>query len=149
MALPGGRRDPRDVDLEATMVRETREEVGLDLVQHGRVLGALDDLAPRNPALPPIVVRPFVAVLESPAPVVPNDEVAAWYWVPLAQLASPSAAVEHTIAVTDGPGGQLPTAFAHDAPADAVRMRFPAFQFEGEVIWGLTERVIRQLLTLL
>ena len=45
------------------------EELSLDLRQ-GHLLGRLDDLAPRNPVLPPIIIRPFVAVVapEGPPP---------------------------------------------------------------------------------
>ena len=34
IALPGGRRDPEDIDDLATAIRETREEVGLDLCEN-------------------------------------------------------------------------------------------------------------------
>jgi 8-oxo-dGTP pyrophosphatase MutT (NUDIX family) len=149
IALPGGRREARDADLSATAVRETFEEVGIDLAAHGMVLGALDDLAPRNPALPPIIVRPFVAVLRDDVAVTPNHEVAAHYWVSLAQLASPEAATEHVVHVRSGPGGNVPTAFATDATdASGVRARFPAYRVDDAVVWGLTERVVRQLLSL-
>jgi 8-oxo-dGTP pyrophosphatase MutT (NUDIX family) len=147
MALPGGRRDARDRDLMDTAVRETHEEVGIDLRAHGALLGTLDDLAPRNPALPPIVVRPFVARLDADVPVIPNDEVAAHYWVPIDALRAPSAQAEHVVRIASGPGGHVPTAFARDMTStDGLRARFPAFQFDGQVIWGLTERVVRQLL---
>jgi 8-oxo-dGTP pyrophosphatase MutT (NUDIX family) len=147
MALPGGRRDARDRDLSDTAMRETREEVGIDVRADGELLGTLDDLAPRNPALPPIVVRPFVARLHRTVTVVPNEEVAAHYWVPIAALQSPESRAEHVVRVSSGPGGSVPTAFARDATAtDGLRARFPAYQYDGQVIWGLTERVVRQLL---
>jgi 8-oxo-dGTP pyrophosphatase MutT (NUDIX family) len=147
MALPGGRRDARDRDLSDTAVRETHEEVGIDVRADGELLGTLDDLAPRNPALPPIVVRPFVARLHRPVTVVPNEEVAAHFWVPIAALRSPEATAEHVVRIASGPGGHVPTAFAREATGtDGLRARFPAYQYDGQVIWGLTERVVRQLL---
>src|SRR3989442_8572178 len=62
IALPGGRRGPHDADLAATAIRETNEETGVDLSSAER-LGVLDDLYPRTPTLPPVVVRPFVFAL--------------------------------------------------------------------------------------
>ncbi|HEV8382740.1 MAG TPA: CoA pyrophosphatase, partial [Gemmatimonadales bacterium] len=42
IAFPGGRREPSDHDLLATAIRETLEEVGVDLSRAER-LGVLDD----------------------------------------------------------------------------------------------------------
>ena len=84
--LPGGRSEPRDRDLEETAVRETWEETGIDIREHGQVLGTLDDLAPRISALPPLVIRPFVAVVEPDVTIVSSPEVADAFWVPLSAL---------------------------------------------------------------
>ena len=66
IALPGGRHQASDASLEETAVRETREEVGLELDRHGAIIGALDELRPRTAVLPPVIVRPFVATVGPP-----------------------------------------------------------------------------------
>src|SRR3954471_20072145 len=63
IACPGGRMDPGDHDLAATAVRETLEETGIDIDRDGRLLGHLDDLSPRSPFLPPLVIRPYVGLV--------------------------------------------------------------------------------------
>ncbi len=129
IAFPGGRRDPGDATLEATAVRETREELALDLGL-GRMLGRLDELAPRSRALPPVIVRPFVAVVPPDVALSPSDEVAATFWVPLARFRDPATRAEHVV------------------EAHAVRVRFPAYRVGDHLVWGLTERILRQLLAL-
>lgn len=129
MAFPGGRLEPGDASLEVTAVRETQEELALDLTQ-GRMLGRLDDLAPRNLSLPPIIIRPFVAIVEPDVTFTPSEEVAATFWVPLARLRHDSSKAEHVIEI------------------NGSRATFPAFRVEQHIVWGLTERIVRQLLTL-
>src|SRR5919197_5751726 len=88
VALPGGRHEPSDPDLLATAIRETLEETGVDLSRAER-LGTLDDLHPRTPTLPAVVVRPFVFAL-SPRPVVlPSAEVQRAFWLNLERLSQP------------------------------------------------------------
>src|SRR2546422_8887368 len=88
IALPGGRYGAGDLDLEATAVRETREETGVDLSGAER-LGGLDDLYPRTPILPPVGVRPFVFGLARPPALPPSGEVQRAFWLPPAPLSGP------------------------------------------------------------
>lgn len=129
IALPGGRRDAADVDLAATAVRETREETGLDLSGAER-LGVLDDLHPRTPTLPPVVVRPFVFALPRRSALVPSEEVQRAFWLPLARLFAPGA--RRTITLT----------------LRGAERTFPAYLVDEEVIWGMTERILTPFLEL-
>jgi 8-oxo-dGTP pyrophosphatase MutT (NUDIX family) len=126
VACPGGRMEPGDHDLEQTAVRETWEETGIDVSRDGEILGTLDDVAPRTPVLPPIIVRPFVGVVRSDVRIVPSPEVAEAFWVPLPGLRERAAWGTGLVSVR----GQ-----------DEMR---PTFQHAGYTVWGLTERVLRQ-----
>ena len=123
IAFPGGRYDPGDSDLRATAIRETREETGVDLTG-AESLGALDDLHPRTPTLPPVVVRPFVFSLPRRVALVPSDEVQRAFWLPLARLTDPDVRREVTLTLR------------------GAKRTFPAYLVDGEVIWGMTERIL-------
>lgn len=127
VALPGGRRDEGEGDLAETVVRETREELGIDLRAQGEVFGPLDELRPRTPVLPPVIVRPYVARLEGAPTLVPNHEVAGHFWVPLDRLFDP-ANLRRTRVMTRG-----------------FWMWRDAIHIEGQVIWGMTEIFVRNL----
>lgn len=131
IAFPGGRRDPGDADLAATAIRETQEETGIDLSEAER-LGTLDDLYPRIPTLPPVVVRPFVFAVPRRSDITPSDEVSEAFWVPLTDLRTVGTYRE--ISVTP-PGG---TSFT-----------VPAYVLGSRTIWGMTERILTPLLDLL
>jgi 8-oxo-dGTP pyrophosphatase MutT (NUDIX family) len=128
IAFPGGRWSPNDESLEATAIRETREETGIDLAARGLVLGTLDELRPRTPSLPPIIVTPFVAVIEPAVDLVLSDEVAAAFWVPVERLRHPDVARESEVHVR------------------GATWRVPSYVLEERVVWGMTERLLRRLL---
>jgi len=130
VAFPGGREESGDASLVETAIRETREETGIDLEREGAILGALDAFRPRTPGLPHIIVRPFVAVLERDDELQLSSEVALAFWVPLAALL-PKESWQDT------------TVFAR-----GVQINARAFRHEGHVIWGMTERILGQLLEL-
>jgi 8-oxo-dGTP pyrophosphatase MutT (NUDIX family) len=130
IAFPGGRREPGDVDLLDTAIRETHEEIGVDLTSAER-LGTLDDLYPRTPVLPPVVVRPFVFALTSRPPIVLNPEVQDAFWVSFRSLAGPGVRGEVTI---DHPG--IP------------RRVLPSYTLGKRTIWGMSERILTPLITL-
>lgn len=130
VALPGGRYEPEDQDLLTTAIRETGEETGVDLSRAER-LGALDDLYPRTPTLPPVRVRPFVFTITSAPPLVISDEVERAFWVPLARLADRAVRRDVKLIVRGEP------------------RVFPAYDLGEEVIWGMTERILTPFLTML
>jgi 8-oxo-dGTP pyrophosphatase MutT (NUDIX family) len=130
MAFPGGRWSAADPDLLATARRETFEEVGVDLTA-ARVIGALDDIAPRSQLLPPITVSPFVFALASPVPLVPNHEVAAASWVPLTRFV------------------ERDTFRPFEFDTQGTKLLFPGYHLEEGVVWGLTERILTPFLGLI
>src|SRR2546427_9832779 len=64
VGLPGGRRRAEDPTVLATAVRETREEVGIDLEGQADILGHMAPRAPGNK--PEVLVLPYVAAGRSP-----------------------------------------------------------------------------------
>lgn len=131
IALPGGRQEPDDPSLEATAVRETREEIGIDLARDGCIIGSLDDVRPRTVRIPSIVISPFVALLARDVPLVLSEEVAEAFWVPLAVFQAPDAVRDVVLQLEDAP------------------RTVKSFQHGGYIIWGLTERILEQLLQVL
>jgi 8-oxo-dGTP pyrophosphatase MutT (NUDIX family) len=128
VACPGGRMEPGDRDLAHTAIRETWEETGIDVAKVGRVLGTLDDISPRTPVLPPIVIRPFVAAVPSDVTIVESPEVAAVFWGPLSALRERASWGTGVVSIR------------------GVDREVSTFSHLDYRVWGLTERVLRQLL---
>lgn len=131
IAFPGGREEPGDSSLADTATRETREETGIDLARDGTFIGTLDDLRPRVTRLPDVIVRPFVVLLGYYEPLLLSREVALAFWIPLAALKQSESWRETQIL------------------ARGIQINARAFHHEGNIIWGMTERVLGQLLALL
>ncbi len=130
MAFPGGHRDETDDSLADTAMRETLEEVGIDLARHGQLVSRLDDVQAhaRGHALD-MVVTPFLFSLDRPRPTtIDETEVAHSIWIPLRVFRD------------DRFHGTTPVARG-DFRAD-----FPAFLYEGNTVWGMTYRMIREFL---
>jgi 8-oxo-dGTP pyrophosphatase MutT (NUDIX family) len=126
MGLPGGREGQGDRDLLETAIRETREEVGIELGGVER-LGVLDDLKPVTPVLPPVIVRPYVFRLPLAVDPVLNGEVAGAWWVGLDRLVGPGVHAEYEV------------------EALGLRMKRPGYRLEHGVVWGMTERILAPL----
>ena len=125
IAFPGGRFEEGDSDLLSTAIREAREETGIDLGA-AEQLGVLDDVNPRSPHLPPIFVRPFVFALNQRPPHTNSPaEVQRSFWIPFNTLLDPATSDQITLTFR------------------GVPRTFTAYKVEGEVIWGMTERIVR------
>lgn len=130
VAFPGGRAEPHDPSPVATAMRETWEEIGVQLAGVSEVMGALPAVTPRAIRLPAIQVRPVVFIVgDLPDPVL-GPEVRAAFWVPLRTLAMDER--------------WRPT----QVDASGATLTVPAFIHGEYVIWGLTARIIRSLIEL-
>ena len=128
MAFPGGHRDPQDADLRAAAVRETWEEVGLD-ISAAPMLGALPRQRPMSGRL--LTVAPFVFATCGEPELSFNHEVADAVWAPLAPMHR-GENMAHS---------RLP--FDDLSPADDPKA-FPGFRLAGgHFVWGLTYRMVQ------
>jgi 8-oxo-dGTP pyrophosphatase MutT (NUDIX family) len=132
IACPGGRMDPGDRDLEHTAIRETWEETGVDLARDGVILGTLDDMSPRTPTLPPLIIRPFVAVVKPEITIVESIEVAEVFWVPLSAIRATEAWGTGLVRIR-GTGEREVDVFRHG----------------DYTVWGLTHRALTQFLSMM
>jgi 8-oxo-dGTP pyrophosphatase MutT (NUDIX family) len=126
VSLPGGRSELTDTSLLETAIRETQEESALDLTG-ARLLGTLDELRPRLPVLPPIIVRPYVFALASLPALVPSVEVAEFFWMPLRRLFDPARTCRTEVTARTG------------------RLTVDAIDCDGRIVWGMTERILRSM----
>ena len=129
MACPGGQRDPEDTSLEAAARRETFEEVGLPL-DESMLLGRLHDIGGGRLAHFNMAVTAWVYFHPNPGPLTLNEEVDDTVWVPLDYMADLSNTEQYLFPLAP----QGPT--------------YPAFIYESYTIWGITYRVIANLLSL-
>jgi 8-oxo-dGTP pyrophosphatase MutT (NUDIX family) len=131
VSLPGGNASPGDADLRATAIRETHEEVGLDLARCARPLGRLDAVqAVARGKVLPMTITPFVFALVEDEPLILGPEADAAFWLPLVDAAR--GALDGTYEWRIGP-----------AP-----LSLPCWKFDGRVVWGLTYKMLDALLTL-
>ena len=79
ISFPGGKPESGDADLCCTALRETREEVGLD-VGRQNVIGQLKSVRTLNSKF---MILPFVATLHHVPKLYPNDEVEHILRIPL------------------------------------------------------------------
>lgn len=130
VAFPGGRQEPGDADLLGTALREIREEIGVDLSHEFQLLGRLDDLHSQTVKLPNVFVRPYVIAIADTAGFQLSHEVAEAFWIPLSFLRTVSNWQQTSVS------------------ARGLDFDVRACVFEGKIIWGMTERILTQLLDL-
>ena len=118
MALPGGKREPADMSLRDTVVRETLEETGIAL-DNSRFLGVL--AAVRSEPRPDFKILPFVALLEGKPQLKLNKaELETFIWVPYEKVVQSKDTVQFSFG------------------------KVPAYIFAEGIVWGITYNILSE-----
>lgn len=127
ICFPGGGRHETDRDLRDTALRETFEEVGVR-PEDVRILGELDSMGTFTSNF---LITPYVGVIPYPYEFkVSFDEIESLIQVPVSELLDENNYREEVYDLD----GSIMTGFV--------------FDYRGEVIWGATARILRQLIEL-
>jgi 8-oxo-dGTP pyrophosphatase MutT (NUDIX family) len=121
VAFPGGKMQEGDKSARDTAIRETMEEVGLDLGRSAEFLG-YGEVATTHTGTMDVV--PSVFELKESIEVRPNGEVASFRWVELEELLRPSARS------------------TYEMNRDGSVVGMPAYVIGDYVVWGLTYRIL-------
>lgn len=109
-----------DETFEATAIRETREEVGVELT-HEDFLGYLGKFQPRVGSIWVVAAVFSMGAIET---VTPNQEVASYKWVLFGDIMSPENRTRHVLT------------------RDGVPIAFPAIRLGDYLVWGLTQKIL-------
>lgn len=129
ISFPGGRREPADLTLEQTALREAEEEVGVDPEQV-TILGKLSEL---YIGVSDFLVHPYVGFSETTPTFVPQpSEVNDILQVPF----------DHFL--------QTETLRAKDMTVrgNVLLREVPYFDLQGKVLWGATAMIMSELLAI-
>jgi 8-oxo-dGTP pyrophosphatase MutT (NUDIX family) len=127
ISFPGGKRDPADLDAQATAIREAAEELAIEPAAV-EVLGLLDDV----PTPSRFVITPVVARVRGPLVLEPSaHEVAQVFAAPLGELSAPGCYTDGGVRSFLG-----------------VTYAMHEYRWQAHVIWGATARMVHQLLAL-
>ena len=121
IAFPGGKWCEKDQDLLETAIRETKEELCLD-VSREHVIGQLDSVITLNSKYR---ITPFIAILDTVPSLTANSEVESILHIPLAPF--------------------LNTMDDDDLPEHRSIKEMYTFTFEKHQVWGASARMLRQI----
>jgi len=130
MAFPGGRVDQEDSSPFAAAQRETLEEVGLSLQANADPVGRLSHLMVKaHQRIAPMVITPYLFALTSTTTLLLEpDEVQEAIWVPVSFFGD----TNNRSTFTQNFGG--------------VPLSWPCCQYQGRVVWGLTLKMLDELM---
>ena len=121
ISFPGGNLEIEDLSPLDTALRETREEIGLE-IHRDNIVGGLDSV---QTSTSKYVIYPYVAMVESGLYLRANDEVEKILNIPISNILD---TLQYSLS-TDG----------------STYVRQIQIPWEDEVIWGATASILKQL----
>jgi len=129
MAFPGGHVESEDQSILDAAIRETKEEISLDLREKATLLGPAPQLqAMAKGKWIPLVISPFLFALKEESSFSLNEEVASTHWIALDFFLSKKN--RSTI----------------NYKAKGFDYPLPCYNYNGATIWGLTLRMIDEII---
>jgi len=125
ISFPGGKWCEKDSDLLETALRETKEELDLQ-ISRKQIIGQLNSVVTLNSKY---MITPFVAILDSIQSLKPNSEVNSILHIPLVPFLNTMNDDKH--------------------PEHRSIKEMYTFTFEKYQIWGASARMLRQITVLL
>jgi hypothetical protein len=125
ISFPGGKFDDGDNDILDTALRETKEEIGLEILRN-KVIGQLKPVTTLNSGFK---IIPFVSILDSVSQLMANHEVKTILHIPMIPF--------------------LKT-FADDTdPHHKSIQEMYTFTFKNKTVWGASARMLKQIVDLM
>jgi 8-oxo-dGTP pyrophosphatase MutT (NUDIX family) len=121
ISFPGGKLDPNDSDLLETALRETREEIGLNISKN-QVIGQLEPVVTLNSGF---TIMPFVSIVDDIASLSANSEVKTIFHIPLMPF--------------------LKTMANDPNPSHNIIQEMYTFEFQNKIVWGASARILKQI----
>ncbi|MDC1136225.1 CoA pyrophosphatase [Nitrosopumilus sp.] len=121
ISFPGGKLDATDSDLLQTALRETSEELGLD-VSKDNVVGQLTPVMTLNSGF---LIYPFVSILNEIPTLTANSEVEKILHIPLNPL--------------------LQTISKDVDPSHNLKDEMYTFEYQNQIVWGASARILKQI----
>ena len=141
VACPGGGKEESDVGLIQTALRETFEEVGLELSED-HLIGRLDDQvgSSRNQQMA-LTISAFIFRVSQKSELAPNYEVADAFWSRTSHLTDPDRQVLYQT-----PFGNQPRQAIYLGERQTSQETLIEYTVQEKILWGLTHRFVSQLL---
>lgn len=121
ISFPGGRWEKDDADLLATVIRETREEIGVQ-IRNNQVIGQLKPVTTLNSGF---TIYPFITIQEKIPLIRTTSEIESILQIPLIPL--------------------LKTMDGDKDPAHTSIQEMYTFKFQNHLIWGASARMLNQI----
>lgn len=122
ISFPGGNLETEDLTPLDTALRETREEIGLE-IHRDKIIGGLDSV---QTSTSKYVIYAYVAMIESELYLKPNDEVERILNIPIPNILD--ILLQYSLTTYEG-----------------TYRRGIEIPWEDEVIWGATATILKQL----